>query len=338
MKQQQQRQQQQQQQQQQRHSPLQAPLFLLLALPLIVVVALLPPTASAFVVSSISRSSCLRSNRPASALAIGRQRGVGVVVGMAKGNKGSKSSKRGAGNKSSSWSNQPPAPEPKQQQQQQQQQQQEMAASASSSAGGDEAEGGGFSILGSAEPPAAAASRNAGAGRKGFGAARPLQQQGAPTAKEVDEAYEQALSKIKGEPSKPKPAFGAGGLGGGGAGMDGKVPVRSVTIFDIVPESLQNGFETTLIALLAVNLLVIIGLGIGFSFQAIPTSNWDLPESVLNAAATVRVLVEKVEFLFTPSLLSFFLVSTLLGSFKIAQLGKGATTYVEKGSMNYKEK
>jgi hypothetical protein len=41
-------------------------------------------------------------------------------------------------------------------------------------------------------------------------------------------------------------------------------------------------------------------------------------------------LVEKWEFLFSPSLVSFFVLSSFLGAFKLGQLGKGGTTYREK--------
>lgn len=284
--------------------------FLLLLLLALLAAVLQLQTASAFLVPGSSSISIGPLRRP-SAAAVGR-RGA-VVVAMAKGKSKSGSKRGGASSKgkgsSGGFGKSPPAPEPEPREE----------ARTTEGQGGD-SEGGGFSILGSAEPAAATRSPSSS---KGFGA---------PAKQDVDAAYEQALAKIKGEPSKAKPAFpGAAGGGPAGPGGDGsKVPVRSVDIFDVVPESLQNGFETTLIAALAVNLLVIIGLGIGFSVQAIPTSNLDLPESVLSAATAIRPLVEKWEFLFTPSLLSFFLVSSLLGSFKIAQLGKGGTTYREK--------
>ena len=224
---------------------------------------------------------------------------------MAKG-KGSKrasssSKKKGFG---SSSSNQPSSP-PSQPQEQQHQ---------ASPAEGQE-DSGGYSILGSAPTPAAPA-------RKGFGASR----------QEVDDAYEQALSKIKGEPSKKKgkPMFGGGADGPDPTMGGGRVPVKNVDIFDVIPQPIQNGFETVLIAALAANLLVIIGLGIGFSVQAIPTSNLDLPEAVLSAATTIRPLVEQLEFLFSPALVSFFVLSSFLGAFKLGQLGKGGTTYREK--------
>lgn len=117
---------------------------------------------------------------------------------------------------------------------------------------------------------------------------------------------------------------------GGPPQQDGKVPVRNVDIFDFLPESVQSGFETTLIAGLALNLLVVVVLGLGFAIQALPTSNVDLPQGVVDLSNQVRPLVDKYEGLFTPSLGVFFLLSTILGSFKIAQLGKGATEYRER--------
>lgn len=305
------------QQQQQPPARLHARVFLLLLL------AAALQLQAAFLVPSIRSPSPLR--RPHAAVGVGvgvsgrRQRAAGAVVALAAKGKGkssgskksgSKSRGGGGGSSSGGFGKSPPAPEPEQQ---------EAGASSATAAEGQGDSEGGFSILGSAEP--------ARSPSKGFGAPKGA----GPTAGDVDAAYEQALAKIKGEPSKPKPAF-PGAAGGPGAGEmnNGKVPVRNVDIFDVLPESLQNGFETTLIAALALNLVVIIGLGIGFSVQAIPTANLDLPASVLGAATTIRPLVEKWEFLFTPSLISFFIVSSLLGSFKIAQLGKGGTTYREK--------
>lgn len=177
-----------------------------------------------------------------------------------------------------------------------------------------------FGILGSAgDSPR-------GSKPTGFGAS--------PSPMNVDAAYEKALNKIKGQDRLSGPVLGAGGGGPGGSGppvrADGKVPVRNIGVLDVIPESVQSGFELTLIALLAINLLVIIVIGIGFAVEALPTSNLDLPESVQALSKQVQPFIDKTDALFTPSLGTFFLISIVLGAFKLSQLSTGGTTYVEK--------
>ena len=211
---------------------------------------------------------------------------------------------------------------------QSQHQQQPSEASASSSDStttttNDNSEG--YSILGSSAPPTDS--------KKGFGAPG----KGKPS---IDEAYERALSKIKGQDNLSASPLGGGGAQqlGGPAPPDGKVPVRNVDIFDSIPESVQTAFEFGLIGGLALNLLVIIVIGIIFSLEALPTSNLDLPENLSTISKQIQPLVTKVEGLFTPAWVFSFLLPTLLGSFKIAQLSRGQTTYVGKGSLDKKRK
>jgi hypothetical protein len=170
----------------------------------------------------------------------------------------------------------------------------------------------------------------------GFGAAKPLSSSGSgkPSAMDVDAAYEQTMSKIKGQDRMSASPLG-GGVVPGGPGQppvraDGKVPVRNIGIFDVVPQSVQSGFELTLFALLTLNLLVIIVIGTGFAVEALPTSNLDLPDFLVKLSKQVQPFIQKTDALFTPALGVFFLLSSLLGSFKIAQLSQGTTTYVEK--------
>jgi len=171
---------------------------------------------------------------------------------------------------------------------------------------------------------------------RGFGAAKPLSSSGSgkPSAMDVDAAYEQAMSKIKGQNRMSASPLGGGAVPGGPGQppvrADGKVPVRNIGIFDVIPQSVQNGFELTLFALLALNLLVIIVIGTGFAVEALPTSNLDLPEFLVKVSKEVQPFIQKTDLLFTPALGVFFLLSSLLGSFKIAQLSQGTTTYVEK--------
>ena len=325
------------------------PLVLLVAAALLLVL-LLASTASAFLVpapGSIGSSSSGLARR----IGLDSRGGRVAVVTLAKGRKSDRKRKG-----SSSSSNKPPASE-------------EGAAESSedSSSSSGEEEAGTFSILGSAGD---ASSTGKGFGVSGIHAgvfgeslecivpcllglvltillllllllllplvqppvqAKPVRP--APTAKDVDDAYERALSKIKGQDRLSATPLGGGGGGGGAGGPPaepGKAPVRNVDIFDFLPEGVQTGIETTLIGLLAANLLVIILLGIGFSVEALPTSNLDLPAALVSASKAVKPFVEQYEYLFTPALGTFFLVSTLLGSFKIAQLGKGGTTYREK--------
>lgn len=201
------------------------------------------------------------------------------------------------------------------------------SSSSSSKAKDDEPQS--FGILGSDGGGSSSSSR-------GFGAMKPLSSSGSgkPSAMDVDAAYEQAMSKIKGQDRMSASPLG-GGVVPGGPGQppvraDGKVPVREIGIFDVIPESVQSGFELTLFALLALNLLVIIVIGTGFAVEALPTSNLDLPEFLVKLSKQVQPFIQKTDALFTPALGVFFLLSSLLGSFKIAQLSQGTTTYVEK--------
>ena len=168
----------------------------------------------------------------------------------------------------------------------------------------------------------------------------PSSSQAKLSSKDVEAAYQKALEKIKGQDSAASRRTNKSILGAGD-GTDptapGQVVTRNVDIFDFIPESVQNGFEATLISLLALNLLVIVVLGIGFTIEALPTSNLDLPEGVLQLSKTMGTFVEKFEKIFTPSLGVFFLLSSVLGSFKIAQLGKGATSYKEQTDTQYRE-
>ncbi|EWM28113.1 hypothetical protein Naga_100036g21 [Nannochloropsis gaditana] len=157
---------------------------------------------------------------------------------------------------------------------------------------------------------------------------------------DVDDAYERALSKVKGQDRlSSSPLRGGGGVskGLGEPSADGKVPVRNIGLLDVIPESVQSSLELVLIGLLALNLVVIIGIGTGFAVQALPTSNLELPESLVALSKKVEPLIEKSEFYFTPSLGVFFLLSTLLGSFKISQLSRGGTTYVEKKDLKIRK-
>jgi len=202
----------------------------------------------------------------------------------------------------------------------------EQDSSSSTKAKDDEPQS--FGILGS---DGSSSSNN-----RGFGAAKPLSSSGSgkPSAMDVDAAYEQAMSKIKGQDRmSASPLGGAAVPGGPGQPpmrADGKVPVRNIGIFDVIPQWVQNGFELTLFALLALNLLVIIVIGTGFAVEALPTSNLDLPEFLVKVSKQVQPFIQKTDSLFTPALGVFFLLSSLLGSFKIAQLSQGTTTYVEK--------
>jgi len=121
------------------------------------------------------------------------------------------------------------------------------------------------------------------------------------------------------------------------AEKDTKVIVtKNINIFTLLPEAVQEGIEKTLIAILFLNLLFIVGLGIGFSFQALLATSFDLPEGVVELAKNVKVLVDKNEQYFTPSIVTFFLVSTLLGSYKVAQLSSGESVYMEEVPANSK--
>lgn len=178
----------------------------------------------------------------------------------------------------------------------------------------------------------------------GFGAAKPLSSSGSgkPSPLDVDDAYERALSKIKGQDRLSASPLGGKGPVPGGPGQpparaDGKVPVRNIGLFDVIPQSVQNGFELTLFALLAVNLLVIIVIGTGFAVEALPTSNLDLPAGLVKLSKQVEPFIQKTDSLFTPALGVFFLLSSVLGSFKITQLSQGTTTYVEKKDLKIRK-
>lgn len=235
-------------------------------------------------------------------------RRASVVVSMAKGRKAEKKRKSA------------PPPSPRNDEQ-------ESSSSSTSTKAKEDDEPQSFGILGS---------DGGSSSSRGFGAAKPLSTAGSgkPSAMDVDAAYEQAMSKIKGQDRMSASPLG-GGVVPGGPGQppvraDGKVPVREIGIFDVIPESVQSGFELTLFALLALNLLVIIVIGTGFAVEALPTSNLDLPEFLVKASKQVQPFIAKTDALFTPALGVFFLLSSLLGSFKIAQLSQGTTTYVEK--------
>lgn len=148
------------------------------------------------------------------------------------------------------------------------------------------------------------------------------------SGKDVDEAYEKALRKLKGKGSNQPVSF-EGIEAGPGVGENKKVMSRNIDIFDLIPENLQVTFERGLIAALSINLVVLISIGIGFAFQALPASTLELPDNIKSAALTVKTWVDTYDSAFNYSLLSFFLFSSLLGSFKIAQLGRGGTEYVE---------
>lgn len=102
-----------------------------------------------------------------------------------------------------------------------------------------------------------------------------------------------------------------------------KVLVKNIDIFTMIPASIQNGFETLLIALLSVNLLVLLTIGISFSVGAYAVStNTEIPSYI---ATTIKPW----EDYFNPLTGSFFAISVLLGSFKVAQLSSGDNEYVE---------
>ncbi|GAB5030955.1 Hypothetical protein NocV09_00402300 [Nannochloropsis oceanica] len=163
----------------------------------------------------------------------------------------------------------------------------------------------------------------------GFGATKPSSSVGSGklSAMDVDAAFEKTMSKIKGQDRMSASPLGGvvvpGGPGQAPVRADGKVPVRNIGIFDVVPQSVQSGFELTLFALLTLNLLVIIVIGTGFAVEALPTSNLDLPDFLVKLSKLVQPFIQKTDALFTPALGVFFLLSSLLGSFKIAQLSQG---------------
>lgn len=98
-----------------------------------------------------------------------------------------------------------------------------------------------------------------------------------------------------------------------------RVVRKNIDIFSFIPESVQVGFEQVLIALLSINLLVVLAVGISFGVQAFSVATkYELPEGVAS-------LADKLEPVFTPALLSFFGVSVVLGSYKVAQLSRSDT-------------
>lgn len=149
------------------------------------------------------------------------------------------------------------------------------------------------------------------------------------TGKDVDDAYERALRKLKNKGLGKGSVSFEGVEPGPGVGQNKTIVSRNIDVFDLIPDNIQLGFERVLIGALSLNLVVLIGLGIGFAFQALPASSIALPDGVRDAALQVKEVVDKYEGYFTPSLGTFFVFSSLLGSFKVAQLGRGGTTYTE---------
>lgn len=159
---------------------------------------------------------------------------------------------------------------------------------------------------------------------------------GAPTSsmsrEDFDEVYDKALAKVTGSkapatergvvfnPTGPPPP----------TTMTKTIVRKNINVFTLLPPAVQVGIERVLIGALFVNLVVVIGLGIGFSFQAILTTQFDLPDNVRSLAETVKGLVDKYEQYFTPSIGTFFLTSVFLGSYKIAQLGSEDAVYTEE--------
>ena len=124
--------------------------------------------------------------------------------------------------------------------------------------------------------------------------------------------------------------FGASPLSGRPALNDEPVPagkkkvlVKNVDIFTMIPASVQNGFETSLIVLLSLNLLALLGVGISFTFGAYAVSTGAQIPSYITST------IQPWEDYFNPLTASFFAISILLGSFKVAQLSSGDNEYVE---------
>ena len=124
--------------------------------------------------------------------------------------------------------------------------------------------------------------------------------------------------------------FGASPLSGRPALNDEPVPagkkkvlVKNVDIFTMIPASVQNGFETSLIVLLSLNLLALLAVGISFTFGAYAVSTGAQIPSYITST------IKPWEDYFNPLTASFFAISILLGSFKVAQLSSGDNEYVE---------
>jgi hypothetical protein len=97
-----------------------------------------------------------------------------------------------------------------------------------------------------------------------------------------------------------------------------------VTMFDVMPMSIQNGFETLLKVFIGIGFLFFFVDGLAIAWEAFAVStNSQLP-------GNAKSVIDDVLFpLFTPSLLATLACSSVLGLFKLGQFQKAGTEYRE---------
>ena len=97
-----------------------------------------------------------------------------------------------------------------------------------------------------------------------------------------------------------------------------------VTVFDVIPEGLQVGFEKAIIAvgLFLLAFIVVDGFAIAYEAYGIATKNPIPPEQD-------KFIVETLQPAFTPAMLSLLGCSSVLGIFKMGQMQRAGVQYKE---------